>query len=141
VKKIMFLASKLWKLKTQFCSQKYHDINNKLRDYMNLESIPTENLKTRYIQADLNHNPEQNLHPQVSGQEQRRQIRMDERYVNRRNNVESDMRKLFKKLPMFIYKDIRNQYNDSFEREQFEKKGDSLYLDLKNIQHYTPNPQ
>jgi hypothetical protein len=94
--KIMFLACKLCKLKTEFWSQKYHDINNKLRDYMNWENTPLKNLESRYIQADPKHNPEQNLHPQVSGREQRRQTRMKERHTNRKIMVENDMRKLFK---------------------------------------------
>jgi hypothetical protein len=38
--KIMFLTSKLCKLKSQFWSRKYHDINDKMRNFVYSEVIP-----------------------------------------------------------------------------------------------------
>jgi hypothetical protein len=135
--KIIFLVSKLYKLKTQFWSQKYQDINNKLRDYMNWESTPV-NLKAGYIKADPKHNPERNLHPQVSKAEERREKKKIWKQ-KRREILESKMPKLFEHPVKYIYKDIRNQYNDNIDRKQFEKRKKTMFLDLKSIKYYTPN--
>jgi hypothetical protein len=42
----------------------------------------------------------------------------------------------FSKPLKFVYRDIRNQFNDSLDRSEFEKRKKDRILDLKKIKYY-----
>jgi hypothetical protein len=114
--KILFLACKLCKQKTQYWSSKYHDITNKIRSFIQSENILSGNPNAHYSKADPKYKLEQKLDPNVSAQERRRLIKMNEQHNERKNIVENDMSKLFNK-PTYTYKNIRNRLNEKFEKE------------------------
>jgi hypothetical protein len=116
--KVMFLASKVCQLKAKYWSVKYHDINNRLRNWMYSEGIWSEN-PTAEIKPDPKVIAEQKLDYELQGREGRRVMRLKERQENRKKLLENDMQKLFNK-PTILYKNIRNPLNEKFEREQFE---------------------
>jgi hypothetical protein len=76
--KIMFLASKVCQLKTQYWSAKYHDINNRLRDWMYSDTIWSEN-STAKITPDPKVIAEKKINYENQGREGRRIMRMKER--------------------------------------------------------------
>jgi hypothetical protein len=146
--KVLFLACKLCKLKTQYCSDKYHDISNKIRSFMNAENMFADNPKDPNYKINSKKYSDQNLNlqPYVPYHERMRQTRKNERHVNRRNAVEGDMKNLFNKPNdpdniMNVFKSIRNPLNDKFERKQIEKEIEErkLIMDLKKIAYYRPN--
>jgi hypothetical protein len=147
--KVLFLACKVCKLKTQYWSAKYHDIANKIRRFMNAENMFADNPKDPYYEINLKKYPNQNLNPKpyVPYHERIRLIRKNERDVNRRNAVESDTKKLFNKQNdtnniMYAFKSIRNPLNDKFERKQIKKEIEErkVTMDLTKIPYYKPNP-
>jgi hypothetical protein len=138
--KIMFLASKVCQLRTQYWSAKYYDINNRFRDWMYSETIWLEN-PTAEFTPDPKVVAEKKLDYQLQGREGRRQMRMKERGENRKKMLENDMQKLFNKQTI-LYKNLRNLLNEKFEREQFEKQLEEkkMWMDLEKIPYFLPNP-
>jgi hypothetical protein len=117
--KIMFLASKVCQLKAQYWSAKYHNINNRLRDWMYSENIWLQDPDAKFT-PDPQVVAEKKISYDNQGREGRRLTRLKERGENREKMLENDMQKLFNK-PTILYKNIRNPLNEKFEREQFEK--------------------
>jgi hypothetical protein len=118
----MFIASKICKNKSQYLSQKYYDINNKIRAYMYAENMFEDNPKLEYLKVDSKHFPDQNLHPYVPYGERIKQTRKNRQNVNKKNMIKNNMKKLFRDPnKLYLYKHIRNQLDDKFERERFEK--------------------
>jgi hypothetical protein len=145
--KVMFLACKLCKLKTQYRLVKYHHIANKIRSFIHEEEILSGNPTAHYSKADPKYMPEQKIDPNVSAQERRRIVRMNARYDKRKYTVEGDMKNLFNKFNdlnniMYIFKNITNPLNDELENKQHKEQIEErkMEMELKDIKYYRPNP-
>jgi hypothetical protein len=82
--KVMFLACKLCKFKTQYFSAKYHEIANKIRSFIREENTLSANPTAHYSKADPKYMSERKIDPNISKQEQERLIRMNERHKKKK---------------------------------------------------------
>jgi hypothetical protein len=93
--KVMLIASKLCKSKMDFWSKKLQDLNNKLRSYITYQNRYTKS--SRASCYDIL-NTKANYFPSTD-----------------------DYYKMSQPLK-YVYKNIRNPFNDEWEREKFEKR-------------------
>jgi uncharacterized protein YacL (UPF0231 family) len=109
--KVMFLASKLCKSKMDFWSRKLQDTNNKLRSYISYQSTYTKSSRAAWYNIL---NTKANYFPSTN-----------------------DPYKMNQPLK-YVYKGIRNSFNDEWEREEFEKRNKDRIFEFQKIKYLRP---
>jgi hypothetical protein len=103
--KVMFLATKLCKSKIDFWSKKLQDINNKLQSYVSYQNTYTKSSRAAWYDIL---NTKANYFPSTD-----------------------DYYKMTQPLK-YVYKGIRNPFNDEWEREEFEKRNKDRIFDFES---------